>query len=157
MLYVSSVKVFVSSVQKQFYSLRLSFGSCLKQYPVFFMESKLVLIMANGKKLSPRKQKLLNEIIFICNENIRDPKFGVLQLAIEINVSERQLYRIIQDLSGVTPHKFIREIKLQKAKEIIENGSFKTISQIASAVGFERTDYFSKLYASRFGVFPREV
>ena len=121
------------------------------------MENKSVLIMAKRKKMSSRKQKLLNEIVLICNENIRDPKFGVLQLAIEINISERQLYRITQDLTGVTPHKFIREIKLQAAKEIIENGSFKTIAQVASSVGFERTDYFSKLYFDRFGVIPREA
>lgn len=122
-----------------------------------FYGRKSIRIMENNKKLSPRKQRLLNDIIEICNENIDNSGFGVLQLANEVNISERQLYRILQDLSGLTPHKFMREIKLQTAREIIKEGKCRTITEVASSVGFERADYFSGLYHSRFGIYPKEL
>lgn len=111
--------------------------------------------MAGNKTLKYHERKLLEKIEKICSENIHAQNFGVIQLAEKINISERQFYRIIKELTGLTPYKFILEIKLQAAREIVETGYFKTAAEIALSIGFKRSDYFSKLYQRRFHTLPK--
>jgi len=93
----------------------------------------------------------------ICKSNISNTMFGIPDLADHLAVSERQLHRRINELTGLTPNKYIREIKLQHARELLEVGRFKTVAEVAYHVAFEKPEYFSKLFAERFGVKPGEM
>ena len=66
-------------------------------------------------------------------------------------VSERQLFRNIKRLTGLTPNKYIRTIRLQIAREAIESGKYRTIAEISYVAGFETPAYFSKLFKEAFG------
>jgi len=67
-------------------------------------------------------------------------------LSSEMAISERQLFRRIKAIMGVTPNQYIRVIRLQLAMEAIESGKYRTVSEISHAAGFETTAYFSKLF-----------
>lgn len=70
----------------------------------------------------------------------------ISRLSFDLATSERQLYRRVKSITGVTPNKFIRIIRLQIAKEAIESGKYRTVSELAHISGFETTTYFSKLF-----------
>ena len=74
-----------------------------------------------------------------------------------MSVSERQLYRKITNLIYLTPNKYIRVLRLHKAKQIIENYIQHSISQIAYAVGYNDVHYFSKLFLEQYEITPREL
>jgi len=93
----------------------------------------------------------------ICKSNISNTLFSLPDLADKLALSERQLHRRINALTGLTPNKYIREIKLQFARELLEAGRFKTVAEVAYHVAFEKPDYFSKLFSERFGVKPSEL
>ncbi|MCF6269928.1 MAG: helix-turn-helix transcriptional regulator [Melioribacteraceae bacterium] len=95
--------------------------------------------------------KYLQKMKIICYENIGNLGFNVLFLASELQISERQLYRVTQKLTGLSPNKYIREIKLQVARDILKSGNYNSILEVANKVGFIRKDYFLKLYRARFG------
>lgn len=67
-------------------------------------------------------------------------------LSNELAISERQLHRRIKNLLNLTPNAFIRMIRLQIAKEALESGKYRTISEIAYVAGFETPSYFKKLF-----------
>jgi len=56
------------------------------------------------------------------------------------------------ELAGSTPNKYIRSIRLQKAKILLEEG--KSVKETAYQVGFQKVQYFSKLFKSEYGKSP---
>ena len=78
-------------------------------------------------------------------------------IAEEFNVSKSSFYRKIKSNTGLSPNNFIKEIKLQKAREIIHKNSNISLKELSYEVGFNHTSYFSKIYKDRFGVKPLET
>lgn len=104
----------------------------------------------------PDQNWLLNlekEIYSSINQN----DINIYELSYKMAVSERQLYRKTTNLIHLTPNKYIRILRLHKAKEIIENYIQHSISQIAYAVGYNDVHYFSKLFQEQYDVSPKEL
>ncbi|PCJ30114.1 MAG: hypothetical protein COA99_18615 [Moraxellaceae bacterium] len=89
-------------------------------------------------------------------ENIDSYSLCVSWLAGRLAVSERQVFRKIEKFTGLTPNKYIRNIKLYKAKELLEAYTFSTVNEVASAIGLKDPHYFSSLYKKEFGKKPKE-
>lgn len=88
--------------------------------------------------------------------SIKQNDINIYDLSYKMAVSERQLYRKITNLIYLTPNKYIRVLRLHKAKQIIENYIQHSISQIAYAVGYNDVHYFSKLFLEQYEITPRE-
>lgn len=86
----------------------------------------------------------------------QNPEFKLPDLADQIHLSERHLRRKIQELTGLTANDYLREIRLQQARQMLEQHSSHTVAEISYAVGFTSPSYFAKLYAERFGRRPSE-
>lgn len=95
-------------------------------------------------------RKLQDEVI----QNIADANFNVLRLADCAAMSERQIYRYLKSATGLTPLQFIQEIKLNKALEMAKKRIFISSNELATAVGFQHSPYFSSLFEKRFGKKP---
>ncbi|MCF0065292.1 ATP-binding protein [Dyadobacter chenwenxiniae] len=91
----------------------------------------------------------------IVEANMEDVLFSVEKLAGEMNLSRTQLLRKLKALTGLTPNDFIRDLRLQKAAEMIRQKA-DTITQIGYAVGFNDQSYFSKSFKKEFGETPTE-
>lgn len=89
-------------------------------------------------------------------ENIDETEFAVDDLARALMVSKRQLYRFMQLHTGLTPLKFINEIRLQEARRLLEEGLCNTVKEVSYSIGFMSTRHFSKNYSTRFGKKPSE-
>lgn len=86
-------------------------------------------------------------------ENLDNSELGAEQLCQVVNLSQSQLYRKMAALTGEPPNAFIRKIRLQKAKEMLETTELN-ISEIAYSVGFNDPNYFSRAFAREFGQSP---
>lgn len=87
----------------------------------------------------------------LIRKNAGKTDLNIQNLSDELAISERQLHRRIKSLLNLTPNAFIRQIRLQIAKEAIESGKYRTISEVAYASGFETPSYFRKLYKEMHG------
>ncbi len=76
---------------------------------------------------------------------------SVFDLAYELALSERQLYRLAKNLTGCSPAQLIKEVRLQKAYELLLSGDIYKLEDVSKRVGFETSAYFSKLFYERFG------
>ena len=97
-------------------------------------------------------QKVLNHIY----ENLSDPNLSVESLSSELHLSRSQFYRKIKTLTGQTANQFLRNIRLQKSKQILESGS-TNVSEVCYKVGFSSPSYFTKCFKAQFGILPTEV
>ncbi|WP_074407310.1 hybrid sensor histidine kinase/response regulator transcription factor [Aquimarina megaterium] len=82
------------------------------------------------------------------------PNFKQIDVAEYFNLSESSLYRKIKTSRGKTPNQFITELKLQKARKIIENDPEVPLKKLSLEVGFKHNHYFSEIYFDRFGNKP---
>lgn len=87
--------------------------------------------------------------------HLDEEDFGILQLCRAVGMSRSQLHRKIKALTGRSTSLFIRSVRLQKAKTLLETTNLN-ISQVAYEVGFRDPTYFSRTFAEEFGVNPRE-
>ncbi|GJM36144.1 MAG: hypothetical protein DHS20C18_51450 [Saprospiraceae bacterium] len=102
-------------------------------------------------------QEWLSEIEAFCLEGI-DLKIEVTTgyLAYKMILSERQLLRRLKSLTGLSTSRYIQEVKLQKARQLLENQTYNTVSEISYACGFNTPSYFTRSYETRYGKRPIE-
>lgn len=88
-------------------------------------------------------------------KNLSDSRFGVENLAEEMNLSRAQLFRKFKALVGTSPSEFINDIRLQRAADLII-AKTDTIAQISYAVGFNEQSYFANRFRKKYGMSPSE-
>ncbi|WP_031443045.1 MULTISPECIES: hybrid sensor histidine kinase/response regulator transcription factor [Arenibacter] len=101
-------------------------------------------------------KEFINNVLGYINDNISDEKLNVENLAGELLLSRSKLYRKIKALTGDTATEFIRKIRLQKARQLIEQTDH-TIGEICYMVGFSSPSYFTKCFKDHFGILPTET
>jgi AraC-like DNA-binding protein len=89
--------------------------------------------------------------------SIKQNYLNLNEISYKMAVSERQLHRKIANLVYLTPNKFIRILRLHKAKKMIDNYIERSISQIAYAVGYNDVHYFSRLFIEQYNVSPKDL
>lgn len=82
--------------------------------------------------------------------------FDIHRLCRALTMSRAQLHRKLTALTGMSATHFIRSIRLQRAKELLQTTDL-TISEIAYDVGFRDPNYFSRTFAEEFGTPPSET
>ena len=64
-------------------------------------------------------------------------------------------FKKLKSLTGFAPVDLVKEIRLNKSIELIKNSDM-SISEIAFAVGFKDSGYFSKCFRKKYDQTPRE-
>ena len=75
-------------------------------------------------------------------------------LADRVFLSERQFSRNLKTVTGLTPNGYIQEVKLQKARHLLEHQVYTTVNEVAQATGYSSGSYLNKVYQERFGKKP---
>ncbi len=89
-------------------------------------------------------------------QNIDNAAYSVNELAADMCISRSQLHRKLTLYTGNSATQFIRMIRLEKAKDLLES-NFGNVEEIAFACGFSSRSYFSSSFAEYFGKAPSEV
>lgn len=79
---------------------------------------------------------------------------GVVILAEMANMSVSKFSSLYKNIYGKSPALFFKIEKLELAKQLLENGYFKSVSDLSYALGYNKTAYFSSIYKKHFDVFP---
>ena len=107
-------------------------------------------------------EHLTNDKVFISKltditlANLSDENFGVNELAHEMGISHHILRRRLHGITNKTINQFIRETRLHKALEMLQNGNVKA-SDVAYKVGFSSPAYFNTCFHEFFGYPPGQV
>jgi len=127
-------------------------------YDIYLTEEKVKKnynIRINTEKISDLDENWLLEFENYINKNIALNNLCLDDISIGLSTSERQVYRKIKKLLNITPNKYVRILKLHKAKQIIQDYTYDNVSQISYAIGFNDVHYFSQLFCNQYGITPR--
>lgn len=112
--------------------------------------------MASMSGLFPPDQQFISNITEIILTNLRNKNFGVRELAHLSGMSPSALNHRLHSLINKNINEFIREVRLEKALEMIKNEAI-TASEVAYYVGFSSPAYFNKCFHEFFGYPPGHV
>lgn len=101
-------------------------------------------------------QQFIYFLTNIVEENLSNEDFGVKDLALKARLSHSGLHRRLKRITGHSASRFIREIRLQKAKTLLLNEDI-SIAEVAYQVGFGSHTYFSRCFHEYFGYPPAEA
>ena len=87
-------------------------------------------------------------------KELGNANFNVIDLAEALTVSQRQLTRKVRSTTGLSPLQFIREVRLQEARRMLENKEKETVAEVMYAIGIQTGGHFSEIYHKRFGKKP---
>ncbi|MEA4936393.1 MAG: two-component regulator propeller domain-containing protein [Paludibacter sp.] len=99
-------------------------------------------------------QQFLTRCVELIENNIGDADFDVNRFAREIGLGRTKLFLKIKGITGQTPNGFILNVRLKKSRQLLEEGSEKTVSEIAYEVGFNSPSYFIKRFKELYGMTP---
>ena len=109
------------------------------------------------EKISTNKEeeKLVEKLLKSIGENMDKIDYTVDQMASDIAMSRANLYKKTQQMLGITPNEFLRNVRLKHAASLLEQTDMP-VNQISLTVGFQTTRYFSQCFRQMFGVTPTE-
>ena len=102
---------------------------------------------------SPQPQAL-HELQQAALAALANADFGPVQLAGQLALGERTLYRYVRELTGLTPAAYLRELRLQHAHHLLETRTCPTVAEAAYQSGFNDPSYFGQVFQKRFGKKP---
>ncbi len=90
-------------------------------------------------------------------KNLNNSDLAVTDVTDAFAMSKSTLSRQLKKLTGLTPKKYIQEVRLNKARGLLEDRTFNTIAQVAYEVGYLDAKSFTRSFKARFGISPSET
>jgi AraC-like DNA-binding protein len=95
----------------------------------------------------------LAAVVAAIETGFADPGFGPAQVARALNVSPRYVQEILH-ATGISFTERVTELRLQRARAMLEARAQAKIIEIAHACGFNDVSYFNRCFRRRFGASP---
>jgi len=108
-------------------------------------------LLHNNKHID---ESFLEKAIITLETKISDGNLSYDQFASEMNVSKASLYRKIKSIAGLAPSEFIRSFRIKRSAQLL--AKHRNITDVAFAVGFNDSKYFSRCFKSEFGITPTQ-
>ena len=100
-------------------------------------------------KLSP----MISSVVQFINENLYE-EITLEELAAYCNLSLSRFKQKFREETGVSPREYINMKKIEKAKELLNNG--KNITDTAFELSFSSSNYFSLVFKKTAGMSPKD-
>ncbi len=102
------------------------------------------------------EQEFVSKLTQITLDHLEDEHFGGKELALAMGMNRSTLYRKMHASTEKNISQFIREVRLKKAFELLQDDNL-TAAEVAYRVGFGSPAYFGKCFHDFFGFPPGEV
>lgn len=104
---------------------------------------------------SDMDRQMIDKIVTLIQANISNSDFNVETLQSEMSMSASTLYRKVKTLTGMSPSKFIQNVRMKQACTLLIT-KIGSVSEVAYKVGFTDPKYFSSNFKKEFGMTPSE-
>jgi signal transduction histidine kinase/ligand-binding sensor domain-containing protein/DNA-binding response OmpR family regulator len=108
------------------------------------------------KKLGVVDAKFIGKVNEVIEKHLSDENFSIEEFGKEIGMSRSQFHRKLKALAGKSASLYLRSVRLNKAKKMLELGQ-GNISEISYEVGFSSPSYFTYCFKEEFGYPPKKI
>ena len=127
----------------------------------FQMQGKAILyhILAmmqseyHAKYMELGTANLIAPAVAYIKENYTTENISIPELSAMCEISEDYFRKIFKNAFGTSPRKYINELKISYAKELMASGMY-TVTEVAELSGYTDMSYFSREFKKAFGISP---
>ncbi len=129
-----------------------------------YIESKILelfsyLLGGNNRsketKISPYIRERVHEAKFIIESNYLAPP-GIHELASQVGMSGTALKFYFKKIFNTTIYGYLFEYRMGKARKLLRDNKFMSISEVAIQTGYEYSTHFCTAFKRRFGFTPKD-
>ncbi len=106
-------------------------------------------------KVTSMDDRFLMKFHKLVEKNYTEPDLNIENFIENFNMSRASLFRKIKALTGDTPNNYLRSYRLKRAAQLIKQKG-GNVTEIAFAVGFSSSAYFTKCFKEKFNQLPTE-
>ncbi len=121
------------------------------------ISAKMSILYSIISRLSHQKNtdNALNSAIRMIENEYKSPAFSIKKLSQSCNMSESYFRRKFTESYGVSPKKYLCDIRIAMAKRLLREG-LKNVSEISEQCGFTSIYHFSRAFKQNVGDTPKE-
>jgi signal transduction histidine kinase/DNA-binding LacI/PurR family transcriptional regulator/CheY-like chemotaxis protein len=108
--------------------------------------------LTHSKRLGAEAQRVVRQAMAYIHEHYAEP-LSREELARHVAVSERYLTRCFQQEAGITPITYLTRYRVKRARDLLTRHDL-SVTEVALAVGFSDSGYFSRVFRDEVGVSP---
>lgn len=137
-----------------------------KKYPMYYsaVTKRLTTHFSNTENMeksaelkSGSEGVFLKKVNAVIQSHISNPDFRVDTLASAMALSRTQLFRKIKNLTQMSPQKYLRFVRLEKAKKLLQaKDKDLNVSEVCYEVGFASKSHFTRSFQKEFGFNPSD-
>ncbi|MEM9857352.1 MAG: ATP-binding protein [Bacteroidota bacterium] len=98
-------------------------------------------------------ESFIRKALDVVDQNLSNSEFTVEVFQKEMGMSRMQLHRKLKALTNFSASEFIRDIRLQRASDLLSTNGFN-VSEVAYSCGFNSVSYFTQCFKQKFGKSP---
>ncbi len=137
-----------------------------KKYPNYYatVVKRLTTHFSNTENMEKAAERkgssegvFLKKVNAVIQSHISDPDFKVDTLASAMALSRTQLFRKVKGLTKMSPQRYLRFVRLEKAKKLLQSKDRDlNVSEVCYNVGFASKSHFTRSFQKEFGFNPSE-
>lgn len=117
------------------------------------------MLLSGGRSLpaetmTPTHDRRLMVVLELINEDIRR-QLMIRELATIVNLSPGRLAHLFKSEVGISPQRYVNNVRLEKAKELLESGML-SVKEIAAEIGYPNVSSFCRSFKACYGTTPGE-
>lgn len=132
---------------------KLSVKGMVYQLIVYLVRKYSIENLSDSRNIIRNKNLIrLNTVLLYIEEHYSQPIKNI-ELASLIHLSVDRFNHVFKEEMGISPLRYINELRLRKAKLLLKAGK-NTVSEVALEVGFNDMNHFGRIFKKRYGASP---
>lgn len=126
-----------------------------KDLEQYYNSSASAFHFNDGKLMQKEDKDFLQTATDIINRNMENTEFSPDEMAAEMMISTRNLYRKLKELNQPTPNELIKEVRMTYAARLLVTTTL-TIQEVMYRTGFGNRSHFHREFSKRYAKPPKE-
>ncbi len=110
-------------------------------------------LIASLEQNRPKEAAFMQRINALIRVNMENENFDTDALCKAMSLSRTQLFRRLKSLIQQAPANYIKIIRLQRAKELLETTDL-TVGEVVFRTGFQTLSHFTNIFQKQYGILP---
>jgi signal transduction histidine kinase/ligand-binding sensor domain-containing protein/DNA-binding response OmpR family regulator len=126
-----------------------------KLFELMVQRKRPVALDPTSILVTSKDETFIKNVILAVEDKMTDPQFRIETIAEIMAMSQKTFYRKFKSLTGTTPAEFVRDIRLKKAKQLLDAHD-NNVSEVAYMVGFTSPKYFATCFKEKYQMSPSD-
>jgi len=119
-------------------------------------EAKVKFYTEVTQQKNPENELFIQQLISLIQGHMLNDSFTVEQCAALMNLSYPVFYKRVKTAMDLTPVELVRQMRIQKAQQLLTDQQTLSVAEIAYACGFTTPQYFNRVFKEQTGFTPAE-